>query len=141
MVGGKVMHRNPQTRLLLTYLLVAYPFHPAFAGDPVNGEKVFAPCKPCHQIGETAKNSTGPVLNGVMGRSAGVYAGFNYSPANKESGLTWDEPTFREFMKDPKSKLPGSKMTSPGVKDDQKIDDLIAYLKQFGPEGKINQQP
>jgi cytochrome c len=131
------MNHKSRTGLLLTYLLAAYPFYPAIAGDPANGEKVFAPCKPCHQVGASAKNSVGPVLNGVIGRPAGGYAGFNYSPANKESGLRWDEATFREFMKDPKSKLPGNKMASPGVKDDQKIDDLIAYLQQFGPDGKF----
>ena len=60
-------------------------------GDPAAGETTFKVCKACHQIGETAKNFVGPVLNGVVGRKAGTYPGYNYSDANKNSGLTWDE--------------------------------------------------
>jgi cytochrome c len=76
------------------------------------------------------------VLNGVIGRPAGSVAGYAYSEANKKSGLTWDEVTFREYIKDPKAKVPGTKMAFPGLKDEQKINDLVAYLKQFGPDGK-----
>jgi len=78
----------------------------------------------------------GPVLNGLFGRPAGTYPGYNYSDANKKSGLTWDEATFKEYIRDPKAKVPGTKMTFAGLKDDQKINDLVAYLKQFGPDGK-----
>jgi cytochrome c len=108
----------------------------SLAQDAAAGEKVFAVCKACHQIGETAKNAVGPVLNGVIGRKAGTYAGYSYSDANKNSGLTWDEPTFREYIKDPKAKIPGTKMIYAGLKDEQKISDLLAYLKQYGPDGK-----
>ena len=120
----------------LSVLFVLAAFAPAFAGDPAAGEKVFMVCRACHQIGETAKNSIGPVLSGVIGRPAGTYPGYNYSEANKGSGLTWDEATFREYIKDPRAKVPGTKMTFPGIKDDAKIDDLIAFLKQYGPDGK-----
>jgi cytochrome c len=108
----------------------------ARAQDAAAGEKVFAVCKACHQIGETAKNAVGPVLNGVIGRPAGTYPGFNYSDANKNSGLTWDEATFRDYIKDPKAKIPGTKMIYPGLKDEQKTGDLLAYLKQFDADGK-----
>src|SRR5471030_849186 len=108
----------------------------ASAQDAAAGEKTFAVCKACHQIGETAKNAVGPVLNGVIGRKAGTYAGYSYSDANKNSGLTWDEPTFREYIKDPKAKIPGTKMIYAGLKDEQKISDLLAYLKQYGPDDK-----
>ncbi len=87
-------------------------------------------------MGENAKNSVGPVLNGVIGRPAGSVAGYAYSAANKGSGLTWDEATFREYIMDPKAKVPGTKMAFAGIKDPQKTNDLIAYLKQFGPDGK-----
>jgi cytochrome c len=100
------------------------------------GEKVFAVCKACHQIGETAKNAVGPVLNGIIGRKAGTYPGFNYSDANKNSGLTWDEATFRDYIKDPRAKIPGTKMIYPGLKDEQKTSDLLAYLQQFDADGK-----
>jgi cytochrome c len=106
------------------------------AQDSAAGEKVFAVCKTCHQVGETAKNAIGPVLNGIIGRKAGTYPGYAYSDANKNSGLTWDEPVFREYIKDPKAKIPGTKMIYPGLKDEQKISDLLAYLKQYGPDGK-----
>jgi cytochrome c len=120
----------------LTGLLALVSIQQALAGDPASGGKVFVQCKTCHQIGETAKNAVGPALNGVIGRAAGTYPGYNYSDANKNSGLTWDEATFREYIKDPRAKVPGTKMIYAGVKDDTKIDDLIAFLKQYGPDGK-----
>jgi cytochrome c len=108
----------------------------ALAQDAAAGEKVFVVCRACHQIGETAKIGVGPVLNGVIGRKAGSYPGYSYSDANKNSGLTWDEDTFRTYIKDPRAKIPGTKMIFVGVKDDQKITDLIAFLKSYGPDGK-----
>ena len=97
---------------------------------------MFAQCRACHQIGETAKNAVGPVLNGLFGRKSGTVEGYNYSPANKNSGITWDEPTFREYIKDPRAKIPGTKMVYAGLKDEKRIDDLVAYLKQFDASGK-----
>jgi cytochrome c len=108
----------------------------AWAQDAAAGEKVFAVCKACHQIGETAKNAVGPVLNGVIGRKAGTYPGYSYSDANKNSGLTWDEATFRDYIKDPRAKVPGTKMIYPGLKDEQKTTDLLAFLQQFDADGK-----
>jgi cytochrome c len=108
----------------------------AAAQDAAAGEKVFTKCKACHQIGETAKNFVGPVLNGIVGRKAGVYPGYNYSEANKSSGLTWDEATLKRYVKDPKSVVPSTKMVFPGLPNDQDVDNVIAYLKQFGPDGK-----
>src|SRR3954453_7141461 len=108
----------------------------ARAQDAAAGEKVFAVCRACHQIGETAKNGVGPVLNGIIGRPAGTYPGYSYSDANKNSGLTWDEATFRDYIKDPRAKIPGTKMIYPGLKDEQKTSDLLAFLKQFGADGK-----
>jgi cytochrome c len=108
----------------------------ARAQDAAAGEKVFAVCKACHQIGETAKNAVGPVLNGVIGRKAGSYPGYSYSDANKNSGLTWDEATFRDYIKDPRAKVPGTKMIYPGLKDEQKTTDLLAFLTQFDADGK-----
>lgn len=106
------------------------------AQDAAGGEKLFAQCRACHQVGETAKNTVGPQLNGVIGRKAGAVDGYSYSPAMKNSGLTWDEATFADFLKDPKGKVPGTKMVFAGIKDDKRVADLAAYLKQFGPDGK-----
>ncbi|MFC1458331.1 c-type cytochrome [Microvirga arabica] len=108
----------------------------AQAQDAAAGEKVFAQCRACHQIGESAKNAVGPVLNGLIGRHSGSVEGYNYSPANKNSGLTWDEATFRDYIKDPRAKVPGTKMIYAGLKDEQRVNDLIAYLKQFDASGK-----
>lgn len=109
---------------------------PGYAQDAEAGAKVFVQCKACHQIGENAKNAVGPELNGLLGRKAGSVAGYSYSAANKNSGLTWDEATFREYIKDPKAKVPGTKMTFPGLRNPKQIDDVVAYLKQFDPSGK-----
>ena len=106
------------------------------AQDAAAGEKVFGVCKACHQIGETAKNSVGPQLNGIIGRKAGTVPGYNYTAANKDSGLTWDEATFREYIKNPKAKIPGTKMIYAGLKDEKRIQDLIAFLKQYDEAGK-----
>jgi cytochrome c len=108
---------------------------PASAQDAAAGEKVFLKCKVCHQIGETAKNSVGPVLNGVIGRPAGTYPGYNYSEANKTSGITWDEATFKEYIKNPKAKVPGTKMIFPGLTSEADIDNVLAYLKSFDKDG------
>jgi cytochrome c len=108
----------------------------AAAQDAAAGEKVFLKCKVCHQIGEGAKNAVGPVLNGLLGRQSGSIEGYSYSTANKNSGITWDEATFREYIKNPRAKIPGTKMVFPGLTNDTEIDSIVAYLKQFGPDGK-----
>ncbi|KLK91546.1 cytochrome C [Microvirga vignae] len=111
-------------------------FDQAQAQDAAAGEKVFAQCRACHQVGPTAKNAVGPVLNGLFGRHSGSVEGYNYSPANKNSGITWDEATFRDYIKDPKAKIPGTKMIYAGLKDEQRVNDLVAYLKQFDAQGQ-----
>lgn len=118
-------------RIVLTVLFVAAGVGQASAQDAAAGAKVFAVCKACHQVGDTAKNAVGPVLNGLFGRKAASVEGYNYSAANKGSGITWDEATFSEYIKDPKAKVPGTKMAFAGIKDEQKIKDLIAYLHTF----------
>ena len=84
-----------------------------------------------------ARNKIGPELNGLDGRKAGTVPNYSYSDANKNSGLTWDEATFKEYIKDPRAKIPGTKMTFPGIKNEQEINDLWAYLKQFDASGNV----
>ena len=122
--------------LLFITLLVVACSGEVRAQDAVAGEKVFAVCKACHQIGENAKNVVGPTLNGLIGRKAGSVPGYSYSVANKDSGITWDESTFREYIRDPKAKIPGTKMIYAGLKDEKRTTDLIAFLKQFDADGK-----
>ena len=120
----------PSAALLLAGL------SPTQAQDAAAGEKVFAQCRACHQVGETAKNAVGPVLNGLFGRKSGTVEGYAYSPANKNSGIAWDEATFRDYIKDPRAKIPGTKMIYAGLKDERRVTDLVAYLKQFDASGK-----
>jgi len=108
----------------------------ASAGDVTNGEDVFKRCRACHQVGESAKNVVGPMLNGLFGRKAGSVEGFAYSEANKNSGVTWDESNFAGYIKDPKAAMPGNKMAYAGLQDAQDIADLTAYLQQFDAKGK-----
>ena len=109
---------------------------PALAeGDAAAGKSVFNQCKACHQVGPEAKNGVGPVLNGIVGRKAGEYPGYNYSDANKGSGLTWDEATLKEYLTDPKAKVPGTKMIFPGIKRENQLENLIAYLKLIKADG------
>jgi cytochrome c len=108
---------------------------PAMAQDVAAGEKDFLVCRACHQIGPTAKDAVGPVLNGVVGRKAGSDPNFNYSSANKESGITWTEEELNKYLESPQTVVPHTKMMFPGVKDEAKRKDIIAYLAQFGPDG------
>ena len=109
----------------------------AAAQDAAAGEKVFlAKCKVCHMPPEAAKNFVGPSLAGVVGRKAGTVPGYHYSEANEKSGLTWTEAELKKYLKDPKGVVPGTKMVFPGLQSEQDIDNVIAYLKQFGPDGK-----
>lgn len=121
----------------LTAAVTAAAAAPAFAdGDAAKGEKVFRKCKACHMVGEKAKNRVGPVLNGVVGRASGSVEDFKYSTAMKESGLTWDSATLHEYLENPKGKIPKNKMIFAGLKKQEDRDDVIAYLAQFGPDGK-----
>lgn len=109
---------------------------PANAQDVAAGERSFNKCRACHQIGETAKNTVGPVLNGLFGRHTGSVEGYSYSNANKGANLTWDEATFADYIKDPRAKIPGTKMVFAGIKNEKEIQDLTAFLKQFDKDGK-----
>ncbi|MFA6965769.1 cytochrome c family protein [Bosea sp. (in: a-proteobacteria)] len=108
----------------------------AIAQDISAGERSWNKCRACHQVGETAKNGVGPQLNGLFGRHSGAVDGYSYSAANKNSGITWDEAIFADYIKDPKAKIPGTKMVFAGIKSEQEVKDLTAFLKQFGADGK-----
>ena len=118
-------------RVVLAALFVATGLGQANAQDAAAGEKVFVVCRACHQVGPNAKNAVGPVLNGLFGRKAGSVEGYSYSEANKKSGITWSEEEFTKYIQDPKAVVPGTKMAFAGIKDPQKIKDLIAYLHTF----------
>ena len=98
-------------------------------GDAEAGEKVFNKCKACH-VADEPQNRVGPHLVGLFGRQAGSVEGFKYSDAMKESGVTWDEETIAEYIADPRGYIKGNRMAFVGLKDEEDIEDLIAYLKE-----------
>src|SRR5690606_38126665 len=104
--------------------------------DIAAGEKSWNKCRACHQVGETAKNTVGPQLNGLFGRVAGSVEGYNYSAANKNSGITWNEAVFAEYIANPKAKIPGTKMAFAGIKNEAEIKNLTAFLRQYDKDGK-----
>ena len=108
----------------------------AVAGDVAAGQTSFKKCAPCHDVGETAKNKVGPELNGLDGRKSGTAEGYSYSDANKNSGITWNKDQFLDYIKDPKAKIPGTKMAFAGIKSEKEANDLWAFLAQYDKDGK-----
>jgi cytochrome c len=98
-------------------------------GDAAKGEKVFNKCKTCHDA-TAEKNKVGPYLVGIFGRHAGSVEGFKYSDAMKSSGVVWSEETLAAYVKDPKGYIPGNKMVFAGLKKEDEVEDLLAYLKE-----------
>jgi cytochrome c len=128
--------------LLAAAAIIAVIANPAMlqtaaAQDVEKGQHAFNKCSPCHAIGPAAENKVGPQLNGLDGRHAGAVADFNYSDANKNSGLVWNEATFKDYIRSPQAKVPGTKMAFAGITNAQEIEDLWAYLKQFDADGEI----
>jgi len=118
------------TLAALLGIAAAFAAQPALAeGDAAAGEKVFNKCKACHSL-EAGKNKIGPTLAGVFGRQAGSVDGFKYSDAMKASALTWDDGNLSSYLTDPKTFIPGNKMTFPGFKKVDELENLLAYLKQ-----------
>jgi cytochrome c len=98
-------------------------------GDPEKGEKVFNKCKTCHVVDEE-ENKIGPYLMGIFGRPAGSVEGFKYSDAMKNSGIVWEDDTIAAYLKEPKTYIPGNRMTFAGLRKDDEIADLLAYLHE-----------
>lgn len=127
------------TKMILSLLVAgaaAITSHAASAADAEAGKTVFKKCLACHAIGENAKNKVGPELNGLDGRKSGTAAGYSYSAANKNSGITWNEKEFKEYIKAPVAKIPGTKMAFAGITKQSDIDNLWAYVSQFDKDGK-----
>lgn len=102
-------------------------------GDATAGATVFKKCATCHVV-DSDTNKVGPSLNKLFGRKAGTHPNFAYSTGMKaagDGGLVWDEATLRDYLHNPKAKVKGTKMAFVGVKDEQEITNLIAYLKQY----------
>jgi cytochrome c len=123
------MTRRLQVVLGAALLTLAGSSVSAQEGDPAAGAKVFNKCRACHVVDED-KNRVGPYLHGVIGRPAGTAEGFKYSDAMKNSGIVWSEETIAEYIADPKAYVPGNRMAFPGLKKQEDIKNLIAYLKE-----------
>jgi len=125
------------TRMLVVPAMIAVSARAAAAQDVAKGAVVFHQCMICHSIGGNAQNKIGPELDGLDGRHSGTVANYNYSDANKNSGIVWDETTFKKYIVDPRAMIPGTKMPFAGIKDPQQVNDLWAYIKQFNADGSI----
>jgi cytochrome c len=128
---GEIMTRT----LMLIAAGLAVSTTGSLAQDVAAGEQSFKKCLPCHSVGEDAKNKVGPLLNGLEGRKSGTIEGYTYTEANKNSGIVWSDDTFKEYIKDPRAKIPGTKMVFAGIKNEKEIGDLWTYLKQFDAGG------
>lgn len=126
-------------KLAMAAMALAFVSTPALAqGDAAAGETVFGRCAACHAVGADARNKVGPELNGIIGRAAGSVADYNYSAALKDAGtggLVWTEEDLHAFLMAPKEKVPGTKMTFAGLKDENDLNNLIAYLSTFAADG------
>jgi cytochrome c len=98
-------------------------------GDPAQGQRAFNKCRACHEV-EREQNKVGPHLVGIFGREAGAVEGFNYSAALKESGVVWDDETIGEYVRNPRDFIPGNRMAFVGIRNEQEIEDLLAYLRE-----------
>ena len=118
-----------------TIIMATLAATPVFAeGDAAAGEKVFNKCKACHAVGEDAKNKSGPMLNGIVGATAGAVEGFKYSKAimaKAEEGLVWDEESLAAFLEKPRKYIPKTKMAFAGLKKEEDRANVIAYLAQY----------
>lgn len=122
---------------LLTGFAVSAQADDAKIGNAKKGAIVFNQCRQCHHIGVGATNFYGPLLNGVVGRKAGTVNGYNYSDANKLSGKVWDVATLTSYLKQPQHDVPATYMTFKGLKGDNDIANVIAYMSQFDSSGKM----
>lgn len=102
-----------------------------YTGDAAKGKTAFITCKTCHAV-EAGVNKIGPSLHEVVGRAAATVAGYTYSAANKNSGITWTPEKLFQYLEKPQRVVPGTKMAFPGIPDPQKRADVIAYLQAGG---------
>ena len=126
------MNLSAFTTLALTITLGIFSAAAAAAGDDDAGAKLFTKtCGGCHSIGPGARGGFGPQLNGVIGRTAGITPGYQYSDAMKNSGVVWSREKLAAYIEAPKKVVSGTRMIFWGISDPQKIDDLLAYIATF----------
>lgn len=99
-------------------------------GDPGQGERVFTRCVACHSL-EPGQNRVGPSLHAIMDNPSASVEGFNYSAAMQAADLVWDDETMHEYLRNPRATVPGTTMAFAGLRDEQQVADLIAFLRQM----------
>jgi cytochrome c len=122
--------------LRIAVIILGLSISAASAQDSAAGEISFSRCLGCHAIGVDAKNRIGPQLNGIEGRQCGAVEGYSYSAANKDCAFSWNADVFVEYIRNPKAKIPGTKKSISGIRDETEARNLWAYLRQFGPDGR-----
>ena len=120
---------------VLVGVILAASSGAALAQDAAAGEMSFNKCRPCHDVGPEAKIKLGPPLNGINGRKAASYDGFNYSDGMKSSGITWDKAKFLQWITGPQAMVPGTRMAFAGDQDEADRENLWAYVSQFKADG------
>lgn len=127
------MTRHTVPLAALAALVLAGAAPPAAAQDAAAGQRVFNQCRACHTVDRGGRNGVGPNLHGVVERKAGAVEGFRYSGPMREKaegGLAWTEDNLRAYLRNPKEVVPGGSMAYPGLRNEQQLNDLVAYLKQ-----------
>ena len=130
------MNKLTSSALIVVAAMTAASSALAQDADLAAGKTSFNKCLACHAVGDGAKNKVGPVLNGLDGRKSGTVESYSYSDANKNSGITWSKEQFLDYIKDPKGKIPGTKMVFAGIKNENEANNLWAYVSSFDKDGK-----
>ena len=130
------MNKLTSSALIVIAAMTAASGAMAQDADLAAGKSSFNKCLACHAVGDGAKNKVGPELNGLDGRKSGTADGYSYSDANKNSGITWGKDVFLEYIKEPKAKIPGTKMVFAGIKNENEANNLWAYVSSFDKDGK-----
>jgi cytochrome c len=131
-----IISRSLVNQPVIAAIILGASIATASAQDIPAGEISFSRCLGCHAIGVNAKNKIGPELNGIDGRKCGTADGYTYSPGNRDCAFTWNEADFVEYIRDPRAKIPGTKKSISGIRDETEARNLWAYLRQFRPDGR-----
>ena len=131
------MAQDAMNHLKLGAVFICLSASNASAQDAAAGQISFSRCVGCHSIGVDARNKAGPQLNGLAGRKCGSVEGYVYSNANKDCAFTWSEANFVDYIRDPRAKIPGTKKSISGIRDQTEAKNLWAYLRQYGPDGRM----